>query len=391
MQAILPISKNLTHPATAELGAVGRRPERSYSREPYKSLDHVLDLMKAQINKFKGDSEVRKKAFAITKGIAKDPRTGMADRRDFTAIADQIYNWINKNIAYVRDPDEIEYLQSPLKTIEYGFGDCDDHSILAGALLSSLGVPVQLKVIKANPFEKDLYSHIYLVYQDNGQWKPFDTTLHSKAGHEIADSQIYGQKFIALSGAPNQKKCGCKPQKSMTTMARKSAMLTPVYDINTGKQSDLGWVSEAAAAAGAFASIFANNREEKRAVRDEARNSLWAAGLDRRILSKQHSDQYKQVAQFADWALGEGQPAIDFLNENKTHVLAVGNSIPVSEAKSGYSAWYNQNRQRYEQSSPSTGKVITGMQNFSQAGLNPWLIGGAVLVAGGAIAYSMKN
>lgn len=167
---------------------------------------------------------MRKKAFDITKGIKKDSRTGMADRRDFGSIADEIYNWINKNIAYTRDPDGIEYLQSPLKTLEYGFGDCDDHSILAGALLSSLGVPVQLKVIKANPEQKDLYSHIYVVYFDNGQWKAFDTTLHTQAGHELAGEYIYGEKYIDLSGVGPIGGCGCR-ESSKPNLKKRTGLL----------------------------------------------------------------------------------------------------------------------------------------------------------------------
>lgn len=182
----------------------GASPNREGSpffiRTDYPGLEGVIDKMRELVTQGKGDPVVRAKAVEITKGIKTDPRTGLPNRRDFSAIADAVYKWMKSNVAYVRDPDGIEWLQTAKKTLELKFGDCDDQSILAGALLSSIGVPVRFKVVKANPQKRDSFSHVYLQYQDKGSWIGFDPTLHSKAGDELSDYQIFGHKTVDLAG-----------------------------------------------------------------------------------------------------------------------------------------------------------------------------------------------
>lgn len=185
-------------PSRSHTGGTGSvRPGNSYTRMPYQSLDHVLANMRGLVSKFKGSPMVRQKAVEITQGIAKDPRTGLANRRDYQAIAEAVYSWLKKNIAYVRDPAGIEWLQSPDKTLQYGFGDCDDQSILPAALMSSIGIPTRFVVVKADAGNKDAFSHVYLEYEANGEWHPFDTTLHTRAGH--GPQQIFGKKVMPLN------------------------------------------------------------------------------------------------------------------------------------------------------------------------------------------------
>lgn len=213
------------------------RPKGSfYMRIPYQSLDHVLAQMKAQVQKFKGNQLVRQKAVEITQFIRKDSRTNLPDRRNFNAIAEAVYQWMKTNIQYIRDPHGIELIQSPLKTIEYGYGDCDDQSILAASLLSSLGIPSRFKVVKANPSNPDGYSHVYVQYFDGRSWKGFDPTLHSKAGDELADHQIFGKKHVELSDSNLKNPCGCK-KKAMSSLINHTSSLatTPIYDIKNGQ------------------------------------------------------------------------------------------------------------------------------------------------------------
>lgn len=171
-----------------------------FMRVPYPGLDGVLKKMRELVNEGKGDPAIRSKAVELTSGIPKDIRTGLPNRRDYGKIADAVYSCMKKNIAYVNDPDGIEWLQTAKKTMDQGFGDCDDQSVLAGALLSSIGVPVRFKVVKANPGNRNAYSHVYLQYHDKSKWKGFDPTLHTKAGDELADHQTFGSRTVDLSG-----------------------------------------------------------------------------------------------------------------------------------------------------------------------------------------------
>jgi len=122
----------------------------SLFRGKHPGLDGVLDNMRKLVQKAKGDPDIRGLAFEITKNIPTDPRTGLANRRNFDNIADAIYKWGNKTIAYVRDPWMIEWIQSPRKTLERGFGDCDDHSILYAALMQALGIETRFRVVAMN-------------------------------------------------------------------------------------------------------------------------------------------------------------------------------------------------------------------------------------------------
>jgi hypothetical protein len=189
-------------------------------RHDYPGLDTVLDEMKRLVKEYKGNPDIRNKAVGITSGIKKDSRTGLPNRRDYHAIATAIYAWMKKNIEYVRDPDGIEWLQTPLKTLEIGYGDCDDQSILAGALLSSIGVPTRFKVVKSNPQKPDAFTHVYLEYKANGSWKAFDPTLHTKAGDGLSDSQIFGARTVSLSDGLAG--CNCQQGLQDSILTKKS-------------------------------------------------------------------------------------------------------------------------------------------------------------------------
>lgn len=177
----------------------------NFARMSYPGLDGVLEEMRRLVDEGKGDPVIRTKAFEITGGIPTDPRTGLPNRRDYQKIADAVYTWMKQNIAYVNDPDGIEWLQTARKTMDQGFGDCDDQSVLAGALLSSIGVPVRFRVVKANPKNKKAFSHVYLQYFDKTRWNGFDPTLHTKAGDELADHQVFGSRTIDLSDAMHER------------------------------------------------------------------------------------------------------------------------------------------------------------------------------------------
>src|SRR5437588_9627181 len=80
--------------------------------------------------------------------------------------AEAIYNFVQQNVRYVRDPLNWEYVKTPellLREIEqYGqsAGDCDDMSVLGGTLLRSIGFPVAIKVTSYKPDRE--FSHVYL-------------------------------------------------------------------------------------------------------------------------------------------------------------------------------------------------------------------------------------
>lgn len=58
-----------------------------------------------------------------------------------------IQQWVQTHIKYVQDPPDVELVQTPQKTVDYGAGDCDDQSVLVCALLTSIGHPCRLIAI----------------------------------------------------------------------------------------------------------------------------------------------------------------------------------------------------------------------------------------------------
>lgn len=232
---------------TTDYGEIGRRPMNptstrlrgaspsspfSLSRMDYPGLETVLEEMKRLVLQYKGNPTVRDKAVEITSVIPVDARTNLPNRRAFNNIANAVYDWMKKHIQYVRDPDGIEWLQTPLITLKNKYGDCDDQSILAGALLSSIGVPTRFKVVKADPRKPNAFSHVYLEYQANGQWKPFDPTLHTKAGDGLSDNQIFESKIVPLSDVPVRTRLIASPRAAISWLAIAAILGYGYYHFN---------------------------------------------------------------------------------------------------------------------------------------------------------------
>ncbi|MFH8038918.1 MAG: transglutaminase-like domain-containing protein [Candidatus Aenigmatarchaeota archaeon] len=94
-----------------------------------------------------------------------------------------IYDYIKRNIRYVKDPVGFEMLimggkniSAAQKILSEKVGDCDEHVILAGAMLRAIGIPISLVTI-ATPQTFPFFSHIYLAVKTEYGWIPFDTTV----------------------------------------------------------------------------------------------------------------------------------------------------------------------------------------------------------------------
>lgn len=103
--------------------------------------------------------------------------------------AEKIFNFVVNHSRYVLDPVNLEMLKSPiisLQTIEVGGSpalDCDDATILIGALVMSVGIPYALRAIGFN----NEYSHVYgLIYIKDRGWVPADFVL-AKRGKNLGD------------------------------------------------------------------------------------------------------------------------------------------------------------------------------------------------------------
>lgn len=95
-------------------------------------------------------------------------------QQDFLGEAKLIQEFVRDQIRYVKDPRNVELIQTPTKTLEIGQGDCDDKSILVSTLLECLGMPTRLAAVGFN--NSDFCSHVLVEVYINRQWHYVETT-----------------------------------------------------------------------------------------------------------------------------------------------------------------------------------------------------------------------
>ena len=88
-----------------------------------------------------------------------------------------IYNWVFHNIRFTKDPLTKESLYPPSELLKIRAGDCDDISMLLGALYLAVGYPARLITVAANAQGPDEFSHVYVeveVPPGSGNWMAAD-------------------------------------------------------------------------------------------------------------------------------------------------------------------------------------------------------------------------
>jgi hypothetical protein len=117
-----------------------------------------------------GDFYVRQKAIdiLIARGVP---------AKDYLGEIDALFQWVQGHVRYTKDPFRIEVLHSARRMLELKAGDCDDMTILLGALVKSVGHPVRIVLTGPDPRRPDLFSHIYLEARHHDQWIPLDATM----------------------------------------------------------------------------------------------------------------------------------------------------------------------------------------------------------------------
>lgn len=142
--------------------------------------------------------QMRELALAITGRGVRDVQVGKrrfrvrgADcpARDGLCEAEAVFHWTKSNLRYTGDiapvkfptgeVEGIDLFQSGLRSVEFGGGDCDDHSILNSTLLALNGIPPQVRITA--PRKNSDWAHIYalagLPKTNPAKWVALDTTL----------------------------------------------------------------------------------------------------------------------------------------------------------------------------------------------------------------------
>lgn len=118
--------------------------------------------------------------------------TNKCPARDGVCEARAIYDWMRKNVRYTGDVaphrlgrtgpvEAVDLFQRADRTVEFGGGDCDDHSILGCTLAILNGLDCRYRVTSTSGGGADDFSHIYpIIGLPKGQprkWVAIDSTL----------------------------------------------------------------------------------------------------------------------------------------------------------------------------------------------------------------------
>jgi transglutaminase-like putative cysteine protease len=133
------------------------------------------DLIANLIREGAQDFYVRQKAIEIFREASAAPK-------DRWAEVCALFNWVRNNIRYTRDIFRTELLHTARRMLELRAGDCDDMTILLGAMLISTGHPVRLALTGFRATKPHGYSHIYPEVYVNGKWIALDATMNRPMG-----------------------------------------------------------------------------------------------------------------------------------------------------------------------------------------------------------------
>jgi hypothetical protein len=135
-------------------------------RGTQKTIEHVQALIRNGAKDF----YVRQKAIDIL--LEKHVKA-----KDYLAEIKALFEWVQQHIRYTKDTFRVEVLHSAKRMLELRAGDCDDMTILLGAMLEAIGHPVRLVLSGPDPLKPDLFTHIYLEVFHKGRWIPLDATM----------------------------------------------------------------------------------------------------------------------------------------------------------------------------------------------------------------------
>ena len=98
--------------------------------------------------------------------------------RDTNEVA-VLQRWVQNYIRYVRDPVDVELVQTPEVTLKLATGDCDDQATLLAAMLKATGHPAQFVAVGVNggPF-----SHVLVETRLGRGWVAAETILKKPLG-----------------------------------------------------------------------------------------------------------------------------------------------------------------------------------------------------------------
>lgn len=94
-------------------------------------------------------------------------------QKDYLGEARRVHEFARDAIRYTRDIAGVETLHTADRILTDRAGDCDDKSVLIGALLHSIGHRTRLVAVGFGPRG---FSHVYPEALIGGRWWPMEAT-----------------------------------------------------------------------------------------------------------------------------------------------------------------------------------------------------------------------
>lgn len=131
----------------------------------------TLLLMRSLVKAYKINETVHAKARSLTQHLP---------QKDWSGEVRALHRFVRDGIRYLKDTHGVERVQTPLVTLSYETGDCDDKATLLAALLEAIGHPARFVAVGFS--EPGKYSHVYVETKIGERWIPLETTAQYEPG-----------------------------------------------------------------------------------------------------------------------------------------------------------------------------------------------------------------
>jgi transglutaminase-like putative cysteine protease len=112
--------------------------------------------------------------------------------RDGMCELQAIYRFVVENVRYTGDVAKVDTFAGPLRVLQMGGGDCDEHMIVNAALAIANGFTAKARITSNHGTTWDhIYCMVGLPKGRNQQWIPLDSTL---AGRSRTNFSKFGKE-----------------------------------------------------------------------------------------------------------------------------------------------------------------------------------------------------
>jgi len=161
-------------------------------RSGQEGTEQTVALMRKLVDQALNDAGFVRKAIDIVRAVPAYDEMG-----ELRAL----YDWVKSSIRFVKDPVTKEKLYPPQELLKIRAGDCDDISMLLGALAIAIGYPARLVTIAANAAQPSEFSHVYVEAEappHSGNWVPLDAAREDSR-FAVAPAMFYRKRAWSLT------------------------------------------------------------------------------------------------------------------------------------------------------------------------------------------------